>query len=299
MAVGSERLFSNDRGRGCRYVCGADEAGRAAWAGPLVTAAVGFDYDRLEPDSDAVGRLVYLNDSKRVSDRRRAMLLSAIFDLADEVAIVAVSAAKIDSGGGVEVSNMRALEAVALPESVNLVDWYQIQAADGWSGDVLPQKVEGGDRTSAAIAAASIVAKETRDQLMRGLDLECPGYGFAAHKGYGGGTGEHEAAIRDKGKLSPAHRLSIYPKAYAEIGLPPPVRRVQPISSAEASPSSETQGPPPASQTAPGLAPVTLARSNCDERFEAVAVHLAADRRAPRISARRVLARRRLERSGT
>jgi ribonuclease HII len=94
---------------------------------------------------------------------------------------VAVSAAKIDSGGGVEASNMRALaralEAVAHAESVNLVDWYQIQAVDGWNGEVLPQRVEGGDRVSAAIAAASIVAKETRDQLMRGLDLECPGTG--------------------------------------------------------------------------------------------------------------------------
>jgi len=230
MAVGSELLFSHDRCLGRRFVCGADEAGRAAWAGPLVTAAVRLDYTRLEPVSDAVKRLQYLNDSKRVSDRRRAMLLSAIFDLADEVAIVAVSAATIDSGGGVQVSNMRALaralEAVAHPESVNLVDWYEIQAVDGWNGEVLPQRVEGGDRVSAAIAAASIVAKETRDQMMRGLDLECPGYGFAAHKGYGGGTGEHEAAIRTKGVLSPAHRLSIYPKVYAEIGLPPPDRRV-------------------------------------------------------------------------
>jgi len=155
MAVGSELLFSHDRCLGRRFVCGADEAGRAAWAGPLVTAAVRLDYTRLEPVSDAVKRLQYLNDSKRVSDRRRAMLLSAIFDLADEVAIVAVSAAKIDSGGGVEVWNMRALaralEAVAHPESVNLVDWYEIQAVDGWNGEVLPQRVEGGDRVSAAI----------------------------------------------------------------------------------------------------------------------------------------------------
>jgi ribonuclease HII len=229
-AVVSDLLFRHDRDLGRRYVCGADEAGRAAWAGPLVTAAVRFDYDRLEASSDAVKRLEYLNDSKAVSDRRRAMLLSAIFDLADKVAIVAVSAAKIDSGGGVEVSNMRALasalEAVALPESVNLVDWYEIKAADGWNGEVLPRRVEGGDPTSAAIAAASIVAKETRDQLMRGLDMEWPGYGLAAHKGYGGGKGDHETAIRTKGKLSPAHRLSIYPKVYAEIGLPPPDRRV-------------------------------------------------------------------------
>lgn len=69
---------------------------------------------------------------------------------------------------------------------------------------------------SAAIAAASIVAKETRDQLMRGLDVEYPAYGFAAHKGYG--TGDHEAAIRKRGQLSPAHRRSINPKVYGELG---------------------------------------------------------------------------------
>jgi ribonuclease HII len=82
-----------------------------------------------------------------------------------------------------------------------------------------PEPVPHGDGTSAAIAAASIVAKETRDQLMRGLDVEYPGYGFAAHKGYGGGTGAHEAAIRKQGQLSPAHRRSIKPKVYADLGL--------------------------------------------------------------------------------
>ena len=56
---------------------------------------------------------------------------------------------------------------------------------------------------------------------MRGLDAEYPGYGFAAHKGYGGGTGEHEAAIRKMGRLSPAHRLSVNSKVYAEIGVVP------------------------------------------------------------------------------
>jgi ribonuclease HII len=79
--------------------------------------------------------------------------------------------------------------------------------------------LKNGDGTSAAIAAASIVAKETRDQLVRGLDVEYPGCGFAAHKGYGGGTGDHEAAIRKQGRLSPAHRRSINPKAYRELGV--------------------------------------------------------------------------------
>jgi ribonuclease HII len=97
---------------------------------------------------------------------------------------------------------------------VRLVDWFDLQGLDD-----PPEPVKHGDGTSAAIAAASIVAKETRDQLMRGLDKQYPGYGFAAHKGYGGGKGDHEAAIRRQGQLSPAHRRSVNPKVYVELGL--------------------------------------------------------------------------------
>jgi ribonuclease HII len=212
MPATSDRLFAHDRALDCRYVCGADEVGRAAWAGPLVAAAVRFDYERLTPGSEAIKRLEYLNDSKQVkSERRRAQLMAAICDLADDVAIAVISAAEIDRDDDLDVSNRRALaralEVVAVRESVNLVDWYQITSADGWSAGDPPQRVEGGDRTSAAIAAASIVAKQTRDQLMRGLDVEYPGYGFAAHKGYGGGDGAHKAALEEHG-LSPAHRRS-------------------------------------------------------------------------------------------
>jgi ribonuclease HII len=223
MSDTSDRLFSYDRDLASPQVCGADEAGRAAWAGPLVAAAVRFDYRRVDVATQE--RLDYLNDSKKVSPARRAALLPIIFEVADMVSVVVVSAAEIDGGGGLDVANMRALagalEAVAVPGSVNLVDWYQIQATAGWSADVLPQKVEDGDGKSAAIAAASIVAKETRDQLMRGLDAAYPGYGFADHKGYGGGKGEHEAAIHKMGKLSPVHRRSFRCKAFAGLDLSP------------------------------------------------------------------------------
>jgi ribonuclease HII len=104
---------------------------------------------------------------------------------------------------------------------VNLVDWYDINGAGGWSGDDRPRRVEGGDRTSAAIAAASIVAKETRDELMLELDAKYPGYGFAAHKGYGGGNGAHKEAMLAMGCLSPAHRTCIRPKVYDELNCPP------------------------------------------------------------------------------
>lgn len=203
----SDSLFSYDRGLGCRYVCGADEAGRACWAGPLVAAAVRFDYERL--DAEAVARLEGLNDSKKVSPRRRAALLPVIMEVADVATVMVVSAAEIDRDG-LDVANRRALasvlEAVAVAGSVKLVDWFDLHGAED-----PPRPVQGGDRTSAAIAAASIVAKETRDGLMRDLDGQYPGYGFAAHKGYG--TPAHAAALA-KLDLARVHRRSIDCKAY-------------------------------------------------------------------------------------
>lgn len=217
MSETNDHLFEHDRGLSSPQVCGADETGRAAWAGPLVAAAVRFDYSRL--DAAAQDRLRYLNDSKLVTPPRRAALLPIIFELASTVSIVVISAAEIDLGGGVDLANRRALasalDAVAVPGCVRLVDWFDLKGLDH-----PPEPVKHGDGTSAAIAAASIVAKETRDQLMRGLDVEYPRYGFAAHKGYGGGTGAHAAAIRKQGELSPAHRRSISPKVYGELGGP-------------------------------------------------------------------------------
>src|SRR4029079_7308761 len=98
MTAESEALFDYDRALGSPCVCGADEAGRAAWAGPLVAAAVRFDFDRLTAGSDAVKRLERLNDSKKVSPARRAALLPVISEVADVVAVVVASAAEIDRG---------------------------------------------------------------------------------------------------------------------------------------------------------------------------------------------------------
>ena len=141
-------------------------------------------------------------------------------EVADMAVVVVISAAQIDRDGA-RVANMcalgGALRAVAAAESVNLVDWHELQDVEDWGFTDQPQRVEGGDRTSAAIAAASIVAKETRDELMRRLNEEHPGYGFASHRGYG--TPEHAAAIREMRCLSPVHRRSVRPKVYGEIGL--------------------------------------------------------------------------------
>ena len=211
----SDSLFAFDRGQGVRYVCGADESGRACMAGPLVAAAVRFDYERLDADADA--RLADLNDSKKLSSRRRAALLPIVFEVADMVVSVVIPAAQIDQDG-LHVSNMRALgralEAVAVDGSANLVDG-SADVVDGFElkgVGVSPRPMVRGDQTSAAIAAASIVAKETRDWLMRQLDVEHPGYGFAVHKGYI--TPAHVTAVAELG-LSPAHRRSVRRKALA------------------------------------------------------------------------------------
>jgi len=202
-------------------VCGADEAGRACMAGPLVAAAVRFDYER--SDADAFARLADLNDSKKLSSRRRAALLPVVLDAADMAVSVVIPAGQIDRDG-LHVSNIRALgralEAVAVAGSANLVDGSEnlVDRFELKSVGVSPRSVEHGDQTSAAIAAASIVAKETRDWLMRRLDVDYPGYGFAVHKGYI--TRGHEAAVVKLG-LSPAHRRSVRCKAYAALGLFP------------------------------------------------------------------------------
>jgi ribonuclease HII len=188
-------------------------------AGPLVAAAVRFDYARL--DADAVARLADLDDGKNRSPRRRAALLPIVFEVADIAVSVVIPAGQIDRDG-FHVSNIRALgralEAVAVDGSVNLVDG-SAHLVDGFElkdVGVSPRPLVRGDQTSAAIAAASIVAKETRDWLMRGLDVDYPGYGFAKHKGYI--TPEHEAAVVKLG-LSPAHRRSVRCKVYVALGL--------------------------------------------------------------------------------
>ncbi len=218
----SNPLFSFDLDQSARYVCGADEAGRACMAGPLAAAAVRFDYERLE--ADAFTRLEDLDDGKKLSPRLRAALMPIILDLADMAVSVVIPARQIDRDG-LHVSNIRALaaaiEAVAVDGSTNLVDGSAnvVERMELKSVGVSPRSLEHGDRTSAAIASASVVAKETRDWLMRQLDVDYPGYGFAVHKGYI--TPAHEAAVVKLG-LSPAHRRGVTTKRMRTLGLSPP-----------------------------------------------------------------------------
>jgi ribonuclease HII len=205
-------LFAFDRSFGARYVAGADEAGRGSLAGPLVAAAVLFDLDRLtRGDVRALGAL---NDSKQHTAEGRAALFPVILRVAARVAIVSRCAPGIDARG-LHVTNLAALrdalERVACPECICLSDGFSL----GRFGHQ-QRAVVGGDARSAAIAAASVLAKETRDRYMRRADADHPGFQFAEHVGYS--TPEHREAIARLG-LSPLHRLSFQSIAYQQLAL--------------------------------------------------------------------------------
>ncbi len=206
------RLFNFDRGLGVRYVAGADEAGRGCLAGPLVAAAVLFDLERIGPAE--IRALGALNDSKQQTPDGRAALFPTILRVAAKVAIVSRCAPGIDSRG-LHVTNLAALRdalrRVTCEGCICLSDGFPV-AALGYD----QRAVIGGDAKSAAIAAASVIAKETRDRYMRRADTKHPGWEFAQHVGYA--TPEHRSAIERLG-VSPLHRLSFQSAAYQQLAL--------------------------------------------------------------------------------
>jgi len=211
-SVGS-RLFAFDRKLGHRFVAGADEAGRGCLAGPLVAAAVLFDLERLRPrDVRALGEL---NDSKQHDPEARAALEPIVLRTATKVAVVSRCARGIDDRG-LHRTNLAALRAallrVARPGAILLSDGFPLGELDGHAR----RAVVDGDRTSAAIAAASILAKCTRDRFMHRADALHPGWDFASHVGYS--TPEHRDAIRRIG-VSPLHRMSFQSAAYQQLDL--------------------------------------------------------------------------------
>jgi ribonuclease HII len=200
------RLLAHDRALGARHVAGADEAGRGCLAGPLVAAAVCLD-----TEADIDGALAGLDDSKRIPAPRREEVAAAIVGCATAFVVMVVPASEIDRYG-LHRSNLRAL-ADALRALGDLPDRC---LSDGFAlGEGAPQHraIAGGDRTSAAIAAASVIAKVTRDRFMRQAAGEYPDYGFERHVGYI--TPEHSAAVRAHG-ATPLHRLSFAAQAYGE-----------------------------------------------------------------------------------
>ncbi len=193
-------------------VGGADEAGRGCLAGPIAAAAVCLDYAAL----GEVGRkaLSGLDDSKRLTRPRREALYDEILRFARQVVVVLYSPATIDRDG-LHRCNLRglgrAIERLTPAPDVTLVDGFRLPDCAREH-----RAVVGGDGLSAAIAAASIVAKVTRDGVMRGLHESFPAYGFDSHVGYA--TAMHRAAICEHG-VCELHRLSFVSVAYQQLGL--------------------------------------------------------------------------------
>jgi ribonuclease HII len=207
------RLFAHDRRLGFRYVAGADEAGRGCLAGPLVAAAVLFDLERLRPSD--VRTLGALNDSKQHTPEARAELLPLVLRVATRVHVVSRCARGIDDRGlhHTNLAALRdALRGVAVPGCICLSDGFRLGPGIGHEC----RAIVDGDATSAAIAAASIVAKVTRDRFMHRAEERHPGWGFREHVGYS--TPEHREAIMRLG-VSPLHRLSFQSAAYQQLTL--------------------------------------------------------------------------------
>ena len=199
-------LLRYDRRLAVRFVAGADEAGRGSLAGPLVVAGVLLDYGALR--GHRVRPLARLNDSKQVDADTRDELYRAVVACAERISVRVFPASVIDRDG-LHKCNLRGLrEALwaCQPADVSLVDGFKL-------GPTAPphRAVVDGDCKSAAIAAASIVAKVTRDRYMRTADALYPGYGFASHVGYI--TPGHTAIVRERGPCE-IHRRSWRARAY-------------------------------------------------------------------------------------
>lgn len=185
---------------GYKLVCGVDEAGRGPLAGPVCAAAV-----ILPPDCAIEG----LNDSKKLTDKRRRALYDVIVEQAVAYGIAFASHQEIDDVNILQATFLamrRAASQLAVQPELVLVDGNR----DPQLG--LPsQTIVKGDSLSASIAAASILAKVTRDRWMEELDAKYPQYGFAIHKGYG--TKRHYAALTEFGPCE-EHRQTFLKKFY-------------------------------------------------------------------------------------
>ena len=204
-----QRLLRFDRKLGARFVAGADEAGRGSLAGPLVVAGVLFDYGRLR--DHRVRPLAALNDSKQLTAEHRQELYRSVIACAARVSVRVFCATRIDADG-LHRANLRGMREVlaslAPPAEVCLVDGFRLGPA------AVPHRaVVDGDTKSAAIAAASVVAKVVRDRMMRRMDALFPHYGFSSHVGYI--TPRHSAVVRQRGPSS-IHRLSFQALCYAD-----------------------------------------------------------------------------------
>ncbi len=183
-------------------MAGVDEAGRGAWAGPVYAAAVILPLD--QPDLPAA--LDGVADSKQLSPGRREALLAVIHSVALSVGVGVSTAVEVDGLGILPATRLamrRALESLTPAPEALLLDYVALPEVH------LPQRsLPKADRHCLSVAAASIVAKVSRDRWMMALGERYPGYGFARHKGYG--TAAHRSALARLGP-SPVHRMSWAP----------------------------------------------------------------------------------------
>jgi ribonuclease HII len=183
-------------------IAGVDEAGRGAWAGPVYAAAVILPLD----GPNLRDALNGVTDSKRLAPARREMLLQVIQRVALSVGVGAATAPEIDSLGVVPATRLameRAIGALLPAPHALLLDYIALPAV------ALPQRsLPKADQRCLSVAAASIVAKVSRDRWMVEWDQRHPGYGFDRHKGYG--TPAHRAALEELGPSS-IHRMSWEP----------------------------------------------------------------------------------------
>lgn len=193
------------RESGAGLFCGVDEAGRGPLAGPVYAAAV-----ILPPQPEIAG----LNDSKKISEKKREALFPVICETALSYAIGTASVEEIDELNILQATFLamrRAVEGLSVTPAFALIDGNRTPA-----GIAIPcQTVVKGDALSASIAAASILAKVSRDHYLAELDKQYPEYGFAAHKGYG--TPAHYAALRTYG-MAPVHRKTFLHGEFPERG---------------------------------------------------------------------------------
>ena len=188
------------KSKGYTAVCGVDEAGRGPLAGPVYAAAVILP-EGLEIEG--------LNDSKKISEKKREKLFDIIIEKAISYSIASVDEKTIDEINILQATFLameRALEQLQVKPELALIDGNR-QKDFG----IPVETVVKGDSLSASIAAASVLAKVTRDDIMLAMAAEYPGYGFEIHKGYG--TKAHYEALRSLGP-SPIHRMTFLKKFY-------------------------------------------------------------------------------------
>ena len=207
-------------GQGLPTIAGIDEAGRGAWAGPVMAGAV-----VLPDDPCLANKLAGVRDSKKMTALQRERWAQVIKSVCLAWSVGMSSAAEIDRIGILPSNRLamaRSIDGLALAPVYHLFDFIH------WKDCPYPgEKLVRGETQSLSIAAASVLAKTARDEFMRALDIEYPGYGFARHKGYG--TAIHYQAIQRLG-LCEIHRKSFSITTWGQTGASFPVSHMEILS---------------------------------------------------------------------